>query len=138
MNNENMQNLSLIRYERAKELLEEAKNLLSNESYKSANNRAFYSSEKAIKSVLATIGKDSASHVGLIQTFNQEFIHTPSEFFDQDDFRDLQSMERVRNSSDYDDFYITSKAECTDQVKKAEKLLGKVEAFLKAQDIIKT
>lgn len=46
MNNDNMRDLALVRYERSKELLDEAKTLLENESYKSANNRAFYSAEK--------------------------------------------------------------------------------------------
>lgn len=55
MNNDNMRDLALVRYERSKELLDEAKTLLENESYKSANNRAFYSAEKAVKAVLATM-----------------------------------------------------------------------------------
>ncbi len=137
MNNDNMRDLALVRYERSKELLDEAKTLLENESYKSANNRAFYSAEKAVKAVLATIGKDSGSHIGLIRTFNQEFVHSQNEYFDQFDLRRLQAMERVRNSSDYDDFYITSKSECENQVNEARELLEKVERFLKANDIIK-
>lgn len=39
--------LAKVRMERARELLDEAKELLDRESYKSANNRAFYSIEKA-------------------------------------------------------------------------------------------
>ena len=44
--------LANIRIERAEELLQEAKSLLENGSYKSANNRAYYSFEKSIKAIL--------------------------------------------------------------------------------------
>lgn len=41
--------LAKVRLKRAKELLEEAIGLLDRESYKSANNRAFYAMEKVLK-----------------------------------------------------------------------------------------
>lgn len=50
--------LARIRMERTVELLSEAQNLLAKESYKSANNRAFYSLEKSIKALLAIVGKE--------------------------------------------------------------------------------
>ena len=46
--------LAKIRLERAKELLEDSQDLLSKESNRSANNRAFYAMEKSIKALLAT------------------------------------------------------------------------------------
>ncbi|WP_022777594.1 HEPN domain-containing protein [Butyrivibrio sp. AE3009] len=136
MNADNMRALAKLRYERAKELIDEATDLLQCEHYKSANNSAFYAGEKAVKAALAAIGKDSESHNGVIKTFNKEFIHQPCDFFSRDDLRILQSMERIRNSSDYDDFYVANKAECEDQVAKARQLLCKVSAYLKTQGII--
>lgn len=62
MNDENIKDIAKIRYERSAELLEEAKRLYNDGSYKSANNRAFYSAEKAIKAALITKGKDSEKH----------------------------------------------------------------------------
>lgn len=41
--------LAKARLERAKELLEDAKGLFVRESYKSANNRAFYAMEKVLR-----------------------------------------------------------------------------------------
>ena len=136
MNADNMRDLSKLRYERAKELVDEAAELLQNEHYRSANNRAFYAGEKAVKAALAAIGKDSESHNGIIKTFNMEFIHQPCDFFSRDDLRNLQSMERIRNASDYDDFYVANKAECEDQVDKARSLLCRVRAYLESQGII--
>ncbi len=136
MNDENMKNLAKIRFERAVELQEEAESLLIGEHYKSANNRAFYSTEKAVKAALAAKGKDAETHNGVLKPFNLEFIHNSSDFFSRDDMKSIQSIERIRNASDYDDFYVTSKAECEDQVKKSKVILDKVKVFLESERII--
>ena len=136
MDNEDKRSLARLRFERAEELVVEAENLLKNDHYKSANNRAFYSAEKAIKAALVVREKDSESHIGLIRAFNMEFIHNPSEFFNREDMSNLQSMERVRSASDYDDFYVASKTECEEQVKKARSLLEKVKKYLIAKAIL--
>ena len=44
--------LAKLRFDRAKELLEESKELLEKGAFKSANNRAFYAIEKSIKALL--------------------------------------------------------------------------------------
>ena len=44
--------LAKLRFDRAKELLEEERELLEKGSFKSANNRAFYAIEKSIKALL--------------------------------------------------------------------------------------
>ena len=130
MNAKNMNDLAKLRCERAKELLDEADKLLKEGHYKSANNRAYYAAEKAIKATLATIGKDSESHNGVIKTFNKEFIYNACDSFGHDDLKKLQSLERIRSVSDYDDFYIATKEECENQVKKAKEILEKVEIYL--------
>ena len=107
-----------------------ADKLLKEGHYKSANNRAYYAAEKAIKATLATIGKDSESHNGVIKTFNKEFIYNACDSFGHDDLKKLQSLERIRSVSDYDDFYIATKEECENQVKKAKEILEKVEIYL--------
>ena len=55
--------LAKVRLERAEELLKEAKRLLEDGSYKSANNRAYYSFEKSIKALLALKGIDAKTHI---------------------------------------------------------------------------
>lgn len=136
MNTENMKDLAKVRYERAVELAKEAEELLEDGHYKSANNSAFYAAEKAIKAALAAKGKDSESHNGVIRTFNMEFIHNPSDFFGREDMSAFQGMERIRTASDYDDFYITSKTECEEQVQKAKALLKKVKEYLTSEGIL--
>ena len=75
MDKEYAQILARIRMERAVELLSEAQDLLMKESYKSANNRAFYSIEKSIKALLAIVGKEVQTHSGGLKQFNFEFIY---------------------------------------------------------------
>ena len=136
MNTDNLSDLSKIRYERAFELLNEAKGLLNIESYKSANNRAYYAAEKAIKAILIIKGKDSKTHSGVLNLFNSNYIHTPCEFFSRDDLKMLQKMEYIRTASDYDDFYIASKKETVNQVGDAEIILKKVKNFLESEGIL--
>jgi len=138
MLNEEIKSLAGVRIERADELIVDAEVLLKSASYMSANNRAFYAAEKAIKAALALKGKDSATHNGVIKTFNTEFIHTPSEFFDRDDFKRIQSLDRIRTASDYDDFYIASREDCERQVKEAKLLIGKVKKYLLSQGVATT
>lgn len=64
MDREYYMELAKVRLGRAKELLEDAQGLLIKESYKSANNRAFYAMEKSIKALLATEEVEVATHNG--------------------------------------------------------------------------
>ena len=126
MNSEDRKNLAKVRYERAEELLKSANTLLKEEDYKSANNRAFYCAEQAIKAVLSVIGKNSETHNGVLSVFNMEFIHEPSQYFSKEDMKMFRGMGRIREASDYDDFYIANKAECEKQVEQAKHILEKV------------
>ena len=135
MKNEDRNNLARVRYERAEELLKTANVLLKEEDYKSANNRAFYSAEQAIKAVLSTIEKNSETHNGILSIFNMEFIHKPSPYFSIEDMKMFRGMGRIRTASDYDDFYIASKAECESQVEQAKHILEKVYVYLKNRGV---
>ena len=65
--------LARVRLDRAKELVEESKELLNRDAYKSANNRAFYAIEKSVKALLATEQVEVASHNGGLKQFNFVF-----------------------------------------------------------------
>ena len=136
MNNDDKKYLALTRCERADQLLDAAKMLLEGNDYKSANNRAFYCAEMAIKAALAVIGKSGDTHNGILKTFNMEFIHKKSPYFSTSDYKILTGMGRIRQASDYDDFYIANKAECETQVKDAEVILEKVKSYLTAENIL--
>ena len=124
-----------MRMERALELLEEAESLLQNGSYKSANNRAYYAMEKGIKALLATKQVDTQTHSGMLKQFNSYFIRPGNTIFSPNDYQLVAKAERIRNTSDYDDFYIASKEESRNQVRDASYLVHKIQGCLgKLQD----
>lgn len=112
------------------ELLLEAQELLTKESFKSANNRAFYAIEKAIKALLVIAGIEVQTHSGALKQFNFAFIYNGDGTFTQDDYQIAAKAERIRNASDYDDFYIASKEETQQQVLNAEYIVRKVEKYI--------
>ena len=111
MDDEYFNTLAKVRLERSAELLAEAKDLLDKGAYKSANNRAFYAIEKSIKALLATKKTEAATHNGGLKQFNFLFIYKGDGTFTSKDYQMIARAEQIRNASDYDDFYVASKAE---------------------------
>ena len=122
--------LAKVRLERAKELLKDAEDLLTKESYRSANNRAFYAMEKSIKALLAVEKVEVTTHNGGLKQFNYIFIHKGNGSFTVDDYQKIARAEQIRNVSDYDDFYIASKEEANQQVDDAKYIVDKVQKYL--------
>ncbi len=125
--------LAKVRMERARELLEEAEELLEKESYKSANNRAFYAMEKAIKALLATRGIEVSTHNGGLKQFNFLFIYKGDGTFTPEDYQKVAWCEQIRNASDYDDFYVTSKEESRQQVENTQYIIKKISDYMDAE-----
>lgn len=119
--------------ERAKELLDESKEMLERGSYKSANNRVFYAIEKSLKALLATEQIEVATHSGSLKQFNFVFIFKGDGTFTPEDYQKAAKAEQIRNISDYDDFYIASKDETKQQVTSAEYLVEKIDKYIYSQ-----
>ena len=122
--------LAKLRFDRAKELLEEARELLEKGSFKSANNRAFYAIEKSIKALLATELIEVTTHNGALKQFNLAFIYKGDGTFTPEDYQKVARAEQIRNASDYDDFYLANKEETRQQVENAVYLVAKVEKYI--------
>ncbi|MBR1477054.1 MAG: HEPN domain-containing protein [Lachnospiraceae bacterium] len=129
MDEKNRNALAKVRIERAQELLEEAKRLMVDGAYKSANNRAYYSFEKSIKALLALKFKDAKTHAGVLHLFNSEYVHN-GEYFTHEDYVKFKDSEFIRTASDYDDFYIAAKEDSQKQIENAEYMIKKVEKYL--------
>lgn len=132
MDKETYRVLASVRMERAIELVDEAKELLQNERYKSANNRAFYAMEKTMKAILAIKEIDADSHNGCLRQFNVHYIKERVGGFEPGDYKRIANAQRIRNVSDYDDFYIADKKECQQQVEMATEFLNKARIFMEA------
>lgn len=124
-------NISKARIQHAEECLTEAKKLLETEMYKGAANRAYYAAFHALRSVLILDGFDSKKHSGIIAKFGELYLKT--EIFDKTLSGCISSLFRVRTASDYDDFYIVSKAEAISQTDKAEKTVSAVKLYLRTK-----
>ena len=122
--------LAKARIDRSLELLNESKELLKNGSYKSANNRAYYSIEKAILALLALAKIQTHTHKGCLLQFNIYYVENDAYDFHTSDYKLAAKAEKIRNASDYDDFYIADKNESSQQVKDAEYLYDKIKNYL--------
>ena len=105
------------------------KNCWIEESYKSANNRAFYVIEKSVKALLATKQVEVTTHNGGLKQFNFIFIYKGDGTFDSEDYQKIAKAEQIRNASDYDDFYVASKEEARQQVQDADYIVSKIEVY---------
>lgn len=127
--------LAKVRMERAMELLGEAKTLLETNAYKSANNRAFYAIEKAIKALLALKETDVMTHNGALKQFNFLFVFQGDGAFGAEDYQKIARAEQIRNASDYDDFYVANKEETRQQVTNAEYIIEKISDYMRQKGI---
>ena len=125
---EKLRALSNIRLEHADECISAAKSLLESENYKSAANRAYYTVFHAMRAVLAFDKIDMKHHSGIIAEFRRLYIKTG--IFDAELSKIISVLSDSRNDSDYDDFFIVSKEEVTEQIKDAELFLEKIKEYV--------
>lgn len=125
---EQLKALSNIRLEHADECISAAKSLLESENYKSAANRAYYTVFHAMRAVLAFDKIDMKHHSGIIAEFRRLYIKTG--IFDAELSKIISVLSDSRNDSDYDDFFIVSKDEVTEQIKDAELFLEKIKEYV--------
>jgi len=128
MSHEQALSLSRYRLQKAKETYATALENLSNNRYLDANNRAYYAIFHSIRAILALDGVDFRKHSAVISFFRENYIKTGRLDRSLSDIIGRASI--VRNKSDYEDFYITSKDEAEDQVSDAKSFIFAVEEFL--------
>ena len=124
-----MDDLIKYRLSSAKEKLTSAKLLLEAGLYKDSVGRSYYAIFSAIRAVLAIRQVDFSKHAGVIAYFQKEFIKT--EIFDKKYSKYLQQAFQIRNSCDYDDFFIISKQDAEEQYERAAELLAIIEEYIK-------
>lgn len=131
MLNEDLITLSKYRLNQAKEMLIDSKLSLENGRYKTCNNRAYYAIFHAMRAVHALSGFDSAKHSGIISEFQRVYIKNG--VFDKQCSLIIKTASEIRNDSDYEDFYITSREEAAEQLANAQLFVEQVENYLTEQ-----
>ena len=109
--------LSKYRYSKAKEALEEASQNFENKAYSTAINRSYYASFYAIRAISALDGFDAKSHKSAIIYFNKNYIDT--EIFPKELGQKLGQLKTMRESNDYDDFFVVTRERAEKQSRRA-------------------
>lgn len=117
------------RIEVAREDFQTAQDNLKDGHYRAANNRAYYSIYHSITAVFALEKRAYKRHKDTIANFNRDYVKTG--IFSRDIGKRIGKAEEVRHSSDYDEFYLVTKAECVRQIETAEILLKETEKYIK-------
>ena len=120
--------LSTLRINHARQCLSDAEVMRETESYKSAANRIYYAVFHAMRAVLILDGFDSKKHSGIISEFQRLYIKTG--IFAKETSTVISSAFDIRTNSDYNDFYIVSKADVDEQLESARSFVELVSAYL--------
>jgi len=123
-----LDNLIKYRLDSAEEKLESAKLLLDAGKYRDSIGRSYYSIFTVVRAVLANDKVDFSKHAGVIAYFQKEYIKTGK--FDVKYSRYLQTAFQIRNSCDYDDFFIASKQDAEEQYSRAAEFYTEVNNYL--------
>ena len=123
-----MDDLIKYRMSSAKEKLTSAKLLLEAGMYRDSIGRSYYAIFSVIRAVLAVRRVDFSKHAGVIAYFQKEFIKT--DIFDKKYSKYLQQVFQIRNSCDYDDFFIVSKQDAEEQYIRAAEMLAVIEEYI--------
>jgi hypothetical protein len=124
--------LANARIQQAKECLQGAEGELAAGLFKNSANRSYYCIFHAMRAVLALENFDSKKHSGIISAFRQKYIKTgilPTELSDI-----VGDAFKVRNDSDYEDFYIISKDDVAVQIENAKTFLATVEDYISTKN----
>ena len=120
--------LSRYRLQEAKDTLKVAERCLQDGFYKDSINRSYYATFYCIKAVLALGTIDFKRHKDVMAYFNKKYVAT--EIFPRELGRRLGTLKQLREKSDYDDFYIASKAQAEEQFETAKNALDQIEDYL--------
>lgn len=121
--------LCIYRIEKAKEDLKVARLLFEKKHYSQSMNRSYYAIFHITRALLSLDEFDSRKHSGIIAYFNREYI--AKGIFDKKYSKIIKGAEKMRNRSDYDDFFVVSKDEAQKQLKNAEDFTEKIEKFIR-------
>ncbi|MGV8146394.1 MAG: HEPN domain-containing protein [Alkaliphilus sp.] len=120
--------LARYRLTKSKDNLKASILLYDNDMLSESLNRSYYAIFHATRAVLATENFDSKKHSGIIAFFNANYIKTG--VFDKMLSKILMGAERIRNKSDYNDFYVVSRQDAKEQIENAKIYIAVMEQYI--------
>ena len=121
--------LSEYRFERAKKMLDAARQNLNINQYRTSLNRSYYAVFHAMRAVNILNGYDSSKHSGVIAYFNKNFLKENK--LDRNLYKIIKDSSYLREKSDYDDFFVIGRQETERQLKNAEIFVKAVGDYLR-------
>lgn len=121
------------RLERAKEDLQAAKVNHDSGLFKASINRSYYAIFHGIRAVNILDGFDASKHSSVIAHFNQYFVHTGE--FERGLYKIIDGAYRIREKSDYSDFFTASREDSAVQLEHAETFVKEVEAYVRKKKL---
>ena len=121
--------LSQYRFQCAMENKESAEVLLQAKQFKSSVNRSYYAIFHCLRAVTALDQFDSSKHSGVIAFFNRTYVKEG--VFDKSISKLIDTSYRLREKSDYQDFFLVSREMAADQLAKADEIISTLEIYLK-------
>ena len=106
---------------------------LESQHYKDSINRSYYAAFYAVKAVLALEEVDFKRHKDAVAYFNKTYVAT--DIFSREIGKKLGRLKQERETSDYDDFYIASAADATEQYAAAEFIITEVKKYLDGKNV---
>ena len=125
--------LCLYRVSQAEDTKRSAQLCMENHLFKDAINRSYYAAFYAVKAVLALADTDFKRHKDVVAYFNKEYV--AAGIFPREIGRLLARLQKKRETSDYDDFYIASKEESERQIAVAGEFIELVEKYCMEHNI---
>ena len=126
--------LCLYRVSQAEDTIRSAQLCMENHLFKDAINRSYYAAFYAVKAVLALTDTDFKRHKDVVAYFNKEYV--AAGIFPREIGRLLARLQKKRETSDYDDFYIASNEEAAEQMEAAGNILEAIKAYLRENAVI--
>ncbi|MCR5283249.1 MAG: HEPN domain-containing protein [Lachnospiraceae bacterium] len=123
--------LSKYRIQTSKEDLDSAEALLQIGQYKASINRSYYAIFHSLRAVNALDGFDSSKHSGIIAFFNKTYVK--ENVFEREISKLIDTCYRLREKADYEDFFVVSKTQAEEQLKKAKRVRGVIIPYLEAR-----
>lgn len=116
--------LSIVRFKKAEEFLNDAKGNLKEQRLKTSVNRAFYAALNGVRSLLILQGINPESHTGAVTTLSLRFIKPG--LLPVQVVKDFKLLLSRRTDVDYGDFEMIDTEDAEDSVQKAETVLQSI------------
>lgn len=123
--------LSKYRMTKALEDLDTSEILFKNRKYSQSINRSYYAMFHAVRALLAFDKFDSKKHSGIISYFNTKYVK--SGIFEVEYSKMLTTAFKIRNDSDYKDFYIITRQDSYLQLNNAKKFILRIKEYIESK-----